>query len=91
MLDPHSGLVNPDDARRFDILDANHGVGLGVAEHQGVGPIIIKTVVPGSPAHKAGLRPGDRITRLDGKAVDGNPESGSYPAPTRGHGKRVRD
>lgn len=31
--------------------------------------VIVKTVVPGSPAHKGGLLPGDIIVSFDGKAV----------------------
>ncbi len=29
--------------------------------------LMVKTVIPGSPAQKAGLRPGDLVTKIDGK------------------------
>lgn len=31
--------------------------------------VIVKSVVPGSPAHKGGLLPGDIIVSFDGRAV----------------------
>lgn len=43
------------------------------SEYLGVGPKllpVIGTVQPGSPADKAGLRPGDRITHFNGHPVD---------------------
>jgi carboxyl-terminal processing protease len=55
---PAAAVVNPA-APRF---------GLELAEK--VEALLIKTVALGSPAQKAGLRPGDRITRIDGEPVD---------------------
>jgi carboxyl-terminal processing protease len=44
------------------------GVGLEL-EEEAAGRVKIRTVLPGSPAQRAGLRPGDEITHLDGKPV----------------------
>jgi carboxyl-terminal processing protease len=47
----------------------NFGTGIDLEENNGNGPLRITEVFPGSPAQKAGLRPGDRITAVDGKPV----------------------
>jgi len=37
----------------------------------GPGPLLVTSLVPGSPAAKAGLREGDEIVRIDGQTVHG--------------------
>ncbi|MCU0663179.1 MAG: PDZ domain-containing protein, partial [Myxococcota bacterium] len=72
-LDPHSSLLTPEDAKIFaqDLEGKFGGVGLEVSI-QGDDLVVI-TPMPGSPAQKAGIEPGDRIVSIDGKptkAVD---------------------
>lgn len=50
--------------------DVVHGY-LGIRfERQSFGPVIIRQVLPGSAAEKAGLRSGDVILEVDGQAID---------------------
>jgi carboxyl-terminal processing protease len=70
-LDPHSSFF---DARSFSLLREEqrghyYGVGMTVAPRDGRTIVIAPFV--GSPAYKAGLRPGDVIYRVDGNFTDG--------------------
>jgi C-terminal processing protease CtpA/Prc len=67
-LDPYSCVLQPAELRRTLAPDGE-GFGLEVGDHAGSGPLIVKSVAPGGPAQRAGVRPGDEITHLDGKAV----------------------
>ena len=69
-LDPHSSFFDP---RAYQLLredQKGHYYGVGMS----VGPRNGKTVVmwpfPGSPAYKAGLRPGDAIMAVNDKPTD---------------------
>ncbi len=71
VLDPHSNFF---DARQFSsILEEQHGLYYGVG--MSVAPRENRTVVlspyVGSPAHKAGIRPGDVIMKVNDKSTDG--------------------
>src|SRR5258708_25145779 len=69
VLDPHSNFF---DARQFSsILEEQHGLYYGVG--MSVAPRENRTVVlspyVGSPAHKAGIRPGDAIIKVKNKST----------------------
>ena len=70
-LDPHSSYM---DAKAFDDMNTQTrgefgGLGIEVTMEEGY----IKVVSPmdGTPADKAGIKPGDFITTVDGEAVQG--------------------
>jgi carboxyl-terminal processing protease len=71
VLDPHSSFF---DRRAFTLLrEDQHGRYFGVGMQ--IGPESGRTVViapfPGSPAYKAGIRPGDLILKVDDKSCKG--------------------
>lgn len=69
VLDSYSGLVSNEEWGRTDDGDFGPGLGMQVRDNLGVGPLVVQAVVPGSPAQRAGIRPGDQITHIDGKEV----------------------
>lgn len=69
-LDPHTAVVTAEERRKtVGLGEEGFGVGLETEEHRGGAVLVVKTVYPGSPAQQANLRPGDRITHLDGRPV----------------------
>jgi carboxyl-terminal processing protease len=70
-LDPYSDVIVGEPPRVVNGFDAKvPQFGLEFAEYRGDAGLVIKTVSLGSPAQKAGLRPGDRITHIDGQAIN---------------------
>jgi len=75
-LDPHSNFFDP---RAFGQLREDqegkyYGVGMQIQNRPGkMGKMvtIVLLPMPGSPAFRAGLRPGDVITHVDGKPTEG--------------------
>jgi C-terminal peptidase prc len=65
-LDPFCAAVTGQEAIATG-FDQNHGVGIDLLEKSGPAPLVIKAVVPGGPAQRAGLQAGDHILRLDDK------------------------
>lgn len=69
-LDPHSSFFDPRDFQilREDQRGAYFGVGMTVSERNR--RTIVIAPFPGSPAYKAGIRPGDTIIDVNGKRTD---------------------
>jgi carboxyl-terminal processing protease len=69
-LDPHSNFFDPKEyqALRDDQKGHYYGVGMTVGPRNG--KTMVMAPFPGSPAYKAGIRPGDIITMVNDKATD---------------------
>ena len=54
-----------------DMLDENHGEfsGIGARLDARASQVIVVDTIEGSPARKAGMKPGDHIVKVDGKAI----------------------
>jgi C-terminal peptidase prc len=71
LLDSHCEIIQRDGITcRLPVgPQANFGTGIDLEDNGGTGSVRILDVNPGGPAQKAGLRPGDRITAIDGKTM----------------------
>jgi carboxyl-terminal processing protease len=69
LLDPYSMLVDSRELRRSAGEESQCGFGIEIDPGDVTGPLRIKAVLLGGPAQRGGLRPGDRITHIDGKKV----------------------
>lgn len=69
--DPHSVFFTPEEAKKFneDIQGNFSGIGaeIGIRKNQ----LMIISPLKDSPASKAGLRPGDKILKIDSKSTEG--------------------
>jgi carboxyl-terminal processing protease len=70
-LDPHSGFYDPKayQSMRDDQRGRYYGVGMMVGSRNG--RTVVSAPFGGSPAYKAGLRPGDTIMVVNDKKTDG--------------------
>lgn len=71
-LDPYSNYIAPDDLQRFSstIEQEFGGIGIQVSMDPTSRRLTVMTPLPGTPAYRAGLRPGDSIREIEGKTTE---------------------
>ncbi len=69
-LDPHSNFFDPHDMANMRDDQRGHYYGIGMEVGGRNGKTVVIKPFSGAPAYKAGLRPGDTISAVDGKATD---------------------
>jgi carboxyl-terminal processing protease len=70
-LDPHSQYFDKKSFKEFREGTSGRFVGVGIEITQEDGLVKVVSPIEGSPADRAGLKPGDLITRIDSTAVKG--------------------
>jgi len=70
-LDPHSSYMNPRMFRDMQTQTRGEFGGLGIEVSQEGGYIKVISPIDDTPAARAGVRPGDLITHLNGNSVQG--------------------
>ena len=69
-LDPHSEYLESKDNQELEEdLDGEYG-GIGIEVEMHKGAFCVVAPIPGSPGDRAGIRLGDEIVSIDGKAVE---------------------
>lgn len=66
-LDPHSSFFTREEFEKLSQEQSSQFYGIGVSILQHRGGVFVQSVVPGTPADKAGLRYGDKFLQVDGK------------------------
>ncbi len=70
-LDPHSAYLNPRNFRDMQVQTRGEFGGLGIEVTQENGYIKVISPIDETPAARAGIRPGDLITHLNGTTTQG--------------------
>ncbi len=70
-LDPHSSYMNPKSFRDMQVQTRGEFGGLGIEVTMENGVVKVVTPIDETPASRAGLRPNDYITHIDGKPILG--------------------
>src|SRR3954469_10441441 len=71
LRDPYSTFLPPDRFARLNESTSGNYAGLGVEVDLRDGWLIVVAPLPGGPADRAGLQPGDRIIEIAGKSTKG--------------------
>jgi carboxyl-terminal processing protease len=70
-LDPYSGYIAPDELSSFERRSRGDYSGVGIEVGFRDGRLTVIAPIEGSPAARAGVRPGDVIVSVNGVEVDG--------------------
>ncbi len=70
-LDPHSSFMNPRSFRDMQVQTRGEFGGLGIEVTQENGYVKVISPIDETPAARAGVRPGDLITHINGNSVQG--------------------
>lgn len=68
-LDPHSALLSPEDYKELQMDTQGEFTGIGISITMRNGLITVVSAIEGTPAYKAGVKPGDVIISIGGKSV----------------------
>jgi carboxyl-terminal processing protease len=69
-LDPYTTYIKDEDSEDIDMLSSGSYAGFGISIDRIDSMLVITNVRQDYPAHRAGLRIGDRIVAVDGTIVD---------------------
>ncbi len=70
-LDPHSSYMNEQEWREMESETSGHFGGIGLELTDKGGMLQVISPIDGTPAAEAGIRPGDLITAVNGKSIEG--------------------
>ncbi len=70
VLDPHSNFYDPKAYAQMREDQSGHYYGVGMSIQPQGTKIVVLVPMEGTPAYKAGIRPGDVILSVDGKATE---------------------
>ena len=76
VLDPHSNFFDPKQYALFKEEQQGKYYGVGMTVQSRDNQTVVLSPFVGSPAYKAGIRPGDEILTVDGKSTEGMDTTG---------------
>ncbi len=72
-LDPHSSFMTPEQYKRFQEDESSSYYGIGATVQADDHGLRVADIIPGSPASRVAMEPGDLIISIDGTSISGEP------------------
>ena len=70
-LDPHSGYLNEEEFKELEVQTRGEYTGLGLEVEAKDSFVRVVSPIDGAPAARAGIKPGDYLTHIDGQSIIG--------------------